>query len=47
MLRAANHANEMQRNLPWYEEQETQADQSEEEGSSSSCDGAKGGQPSE
>ncbi len=42
MLRAANYANEMQRNLPWFEEHASQMDRSDSGSDHSSCDGAKG-----
>lgn len=41
ILRAANFANEMQRHLPWFDEQSVQADGSDSE-SSGSNDGALG-----
>lgn len=42
MLRAANYANEMQRNLPWYEDHASALDRSDSSDDNSSCDGAKG-----
>ena len=42
MLRAANYANEMQRNLPWYDDHASQMDRSDSSDDNSSFDGAKG-----